>query len=106
MLAPGSGIVGRLAEENGSVVGFTVSVLHAGTWTKTPICYLEDLFVDPEIRGKGIGKALIEDLIAMARERGWSRLYWNTRASNATARRLYDRFVQADDFVRYLLVLE
>ena len=106
MLTPGSGLVGRLADENGSVVGFTISVLHLGTWTKTPICYLEDLFVDPEIRGKGVGKALIDDLIVMARERGWSRLYWHTRASNATARRLYDRFVEADDFVRYLLVVE
>jgi len=104
MLEPGSGLVGRLADENGRILGFTVSVLHQGTWTKAPICYLEDLFVDPEVRGKGVGKALIEDLIAMARVRGWSRLYWHTRASNATARRLYDRFVPADDFVRYVLI--
>jgi hypothetical protein len=39
----------------------------------------------------------------MARQCGWSRLYWHTRAENAAARRLYDSFVEADDFVRYRL---
>jgi GNAT superfamily N-acetyltransferase len=104
MLEPGSGFVARLADENGSIQGFTVSVLHPGTWSTAPVCYLEDLFVDPTVRGKGVGRALIDDLIAMAHAKGWSRLYWHTRASNATARRLYDRFVQADDFVRYRLI--
>ena len=41
----------------------------------------------------------------LGRERGWSRLYWHTRASNETARRLYDKFVNADDFVRYRMIL-
>ncbi len=57
-------------------------MLHAGTWTEQPICYLEDLFVDPALRGKGIGEALIDDLIAQAKEHGWSRLYWHTRENN------------------------
>jgi hypothetical protein len=41
----------------------------------------------------------------LARERGWSRLYWHTRAANATARKLYDKFAKADDFVRYRMIL-
>jgi GNAT superfamily N-acetyltransferase len=97
MLTQGSLLFGRVAEWKGGVAG----VLHQGSWTLDPICYLEDLFVAPEARGHGIGRALIADLLARAKERGWSRLYWHTRESNAPARRLYDEFAKADDFVRY-----
>jgi GNAT superfamily N-acetyltransferase len=92
---------GRIAEWQEAVAGFTVCVLHPGSWTIAPACYLEDLYVDPDRRGHGIGRALIEDLISMARDNGWSRIYWHTRQSNEAARRLYDKFAEADDFVRY-----
>jgi ribosomal protein S18 acetylase RimI-like enzyme len=97
------GLVCRVAETDGTVCGFSLSVLHAGTWTLAPVCYLEDLFVAPEQRGRGIGEALIRDLTSMAESQGWSRIYWHTRASNAAARSVYDRFTLADDFVRYRL---
>jgi GNAT superfamily N-acetyltransferase len=106
MLAPASPLFGRVAEWDSLVVGFAVSVLHEGSWTTKPCCYLEDLFVAREYRGKGIARALIEDQLRLCRERGWSRLYWHTRESNREARRLYDRFATADDFVRYRLILE
>jgi GNAT superfamily N-acetyltransferase len=105
LLAPGSNMFGRLAEWQGAVAGFTVCVLHPGSWTLAPICYLEDLFVNADARGHRIGHALIEDLVTIARDRGWSRLYWHTRAGNEAARRLYDSFAVADDFVRYRLFL-
>jgi GNAT superfamily N-acetyltransferase len=105
LFAPESNMFGRLAEWQGAVAGFTVCVLHPGSWTLAPICYLEDLFVDVEARGHGIGQALIEDLVSLGRERGWSRLYWHTRSGNEAARRLYDGFAAADDFVRYRLHL-
>jgi GNAT superfamily N-acetyltransferase len=105
ILTPGSPLFGRIAEWKGEVAGFTVSVLHQGSWTLDPICYLEDLFVAPKARGHGIGRALIADLLARAKERGWSRLYWHTRQGNAPARRLYNKFAMADDFVRYRLTL-
>lgn len=105
MLAEDSGMFGRVAERDGVMVGFSVCILHAGSWTLDPTCYLEDLFVDPAMRGRGVGKALIDDLVMLGRERGWSRLYWHTRASNAAARKLYDTFAEADDFVRYRLFL-
>jgi GNAT superfamily N-acetyltransferase len=106
LLTRGSSLFGRLAVWQGAVAGFTVCVLHPGSWTLAPMCYLEDLFVDPGLRGHGIGHALIEDLVTLGRDRGWSRLYWHTRANNAAARRLYDRFTAADDFVRYRLLLD
>lgn len=101
LMARSEGMIGRVAERDGRVIGFSVSIVHARSWSIGPACYLEDLFVDPSVRGSGAGRALIEDLKAMGRERGWAGLYWHTRQSNAAARRLYDRFVQADDFVRY-----
>jgi len=95
-------LFGRIAEVDGRVAGFSLCVLHEGTWVDAPVCYLEDLFVDPACRGQGIGRRLIEDLIALARSRAWSRLYWHTREDNP-ARKLYDEFTNADDFVRYRL---
>ena len=106
LLTPGPNMFGRLAEWQGAVAGFTVCVLHPGSWTLAPICYLEDLFVDVEARGHGIGQALIEDLVTRARDRGWSRIYWHTKQGNAVARRVYDKFVGADDFVRYRMVMD
>lgn len=81
LLDPESDIFGRLAEDDGKVVGFAVSVLHPTTWTLQPACYLEDLFVAPDTRSHGVGRALMDDLLALARERGWSRLYWHTKAA-------------------------
>jgi GNAT superfamily N-acetyltransferase len=105
ILDPTSTIFARLAEDDGKVIGFAVSVLHEGTWTANPVCYLEDLFVDPGHRRLGAGRLLIADLIGLARNQRWSRLYWHTRADNP-ARRLYDEFTRADDFVRYRLMLD
>jgi GNAT superfamily N-acetyltransferase len=106
ILDPAAPIIGRVAEQDERLVGMTVNVLHEGTWTANPILYLEDLFVDPSARGGGIGRALMDDVVTQARERGCSRLYWHTRADNTVARRLYDRFVPADDFVRYRMMLD
>lgn len=105
LLDPGSGMFCRVAVSGGVVVGFAIGVLHQGTWTPAPICYLEDLYVETASRGIGIGHALIDDLLALARQNGWSRLYWHTQADNVAARALYDRFAPADGFVRYRLFL-
>ncbi|MBB2964112.1 GNAT family N-acetyltransferase [Methylobacterium sp. R2-1] len=105
ILDPASPVFARVAEREKRLVGMTVNVLHEGTWTVAPICYLEDLFVAPDARGTGLGRALIADLIALGKEQGWSRLYWHTETGNAQARRLYERFATADDFCRYRLVL-
>ncbi|MBG0795752.1 GNAT family N-acetyltransferase [Methylocystis sp. H62] len=105
LLDPTSTMIGRIAERNARVVGFSVSVLHESSWTSSPTCYLEDLFVDPTLRGAGLGRALVQDLIDLGRARGWARLYWHTQADNERARRLYDSFVEADSFVRYRVTL-
>lgn len=105
ILDPASTIICRLAAGDDRIAGFATAVIHPTTWTIAPACYLEDLYVDETARGTGLGRALIEDLFALARARDWSRVYWHTRAGNADARRLYDRFAAADDFVRYRIAL-
>lgn len=105
ILDPESPIFARIAAHDGVAAGFAVCVLHEGTWVTAPICYLEDLFVDPAVRGEGAATSLIQDLIDLGRARGWSRLYWHTRMGNATARRVYDRFAETDDFVKYQIDL-
>ena len=87
------------------MAGFALHLHHSSTWVMGEDCYLEDLFVQPSRRGAGVGRALIEDLITLARKRGWHRLYWHTDTENHSARRLYDRFVQTDGHIRYRLTL-
>jgi len=106
ILNPAVPVLGRIAELDNRVVGFSIAVLHESTWEAAPICYLEDLFVDPTIRGKGVGRMLLQDLVVLARQNGWPRLFWHTRAGNVNARRLYDTFTRADDFVRYVMRFE
>lgn len=93
--------IGTVAEVDGRVVGMANSILHPTTWSESQFCYLNDLYVDPTIRGRGIGKLLIDDLIAKSEANGWARLYWSTKEDNAVARRLYDRYGASDGFVRY-----
>ena len=94
----------RIAESEQQVVGFALCVLHEGTWSTAPLCYLEDLYVDEAQRGLGAGRALIEAIIGEAREKGWSKVYWVTREGNP-ARALYDKLAEVDDYVRYRITI-
>jgi GNAT superfamily N-acetyltransferase len=67
---------GIVAVRQGRVVGLAVWFTTFSTWTGRPGIWLEDLFVEPEQRGLGIGKALLARLAATCVERGWTRLEW------------------------------
>ena len=103
ILDPDSGVLCIVAEVDGQVYGFANCVIHENTWELQPVCYLEDLYVLPSARCRGIGKALIEWLRNAMRAEGWTRIYWVTAQDNKAARALYDRFTPADGFVRYVL---
>ena len=92
---------GLAARADGRIVGITHYLFHVSAWMTTPVCYLQDLFVDPEIRGHGAGRALIEAVADRAKQRGSARLYWMTQTGNATARLLYDRLAKHNGFIRY-----
>ncbi len=91
--------------DDGTPLGFANYVLHPHTWSDKTLCYLEDLYVAPEARGRGVGHALITHLIETGKTSGWGRVYCHTEAGNAAARRLYDRFNAAEDLVRYTIAL-
>jgi GNAT superfamily N-acetyltransferase len=93
-----------VAEREGEgVIGIANYVVHENTWTLTPVCYLEDLFVDPDRRATGVGKQLIDWLLEETRRHRWSRLYWHTKEDNYRARGLYDKYTPQSGFVRYAL---
>jgi GNAT superfamily N-acetyltransferase len=100
-----SPVKARLAVLDGQVQGFAIHMHHPSTWVATEDCYLEDLFVTEAARGHGLGRALIDDLIALARARGWARLYWHTNEANTRARALYDQYIASDGHIRYRLTL-
>ena len=94
-----------VAERAGTgVIGMANYILHENTWTLTPVCYLEDLFVDPQERAQGVGKQLIDWLVAQMKAQGWSRLYWNTKENNYRARGLYDKYTPHSGFLRYVVM--
>ena len=74
-----------IAEHDGSPAGFALYFFNYSTWTGKPGIYLEDLFVEPELRGLGIGKALLLKVAAIAKERGCLRLQWAVLDWNTTA---------------------
>lgn len=92
---------GFVAEVDGAVVGFAIVVLHLGTWSTAPVCYLEDLFVAESARGRGAARALMDFLVEAGRSQGWHRLYWQTKPGNAAAHALYEKIGIQTDWVRY-----
>jgi GNAT superfamily N-acetyltransferase len=78
-----------LAFEGKSPVGFAVFFYNFSTWLGRPGLYLEDLFVKPEKRGKGYGRALLVDLAKVARDRGCGRMEWAVLNWNETAIKFY-----------------
>ena len=93
---------GFVAESNGDgLVGIANALIHPTTWSEAGYCYLEDLFVSARARGSGTGQALIETVIAEARQRGAVKVYWHTQEFNGPARSLYDLVAKRVSFVVY-----
>jgi GNAT superfamily N-acetyltransferase len=95
---------GLIAELDGQIVGIAHYIFRPSTWDVEDFCYLEDLFVDPKVRGAGVGRALINELEKIATAKGSKRLYWTTATDNEVARKLYDK-VAITDFVQYRIFL-
>jgi GNAT superfamily N-acetyltransferase len=94
-----------VAEHGATLVGFVHIIFHRNTTMMGPTCYLQDLFAAPSLRGRGVGRALIEAAAARRKDAGATRLYWQTQEGNATARLLYDRIAQRSGFIVYRMDL-
>jgi len=83
------------------LIGIVHYLYHPVTRSIAERCYLGDLFVSPDARGTGAGKALIEAVYRAADAAGADQVYWLTATTNATARKLYDHVARATPFMKY-----
>lgn len=86
---------------DGAPLGLAHYLFHRHCWSVADACYLQDLFVAPEARGRGAGRALIEAVYAEADSAGAANVYWLTQDFNHTARQLYDRISVKTPFIKY-----
>jgi GNAT superfamily N-acetyltransferase len=86
----------------GRLIGIVHYLFHEDTWSTARACYLQDLYVDPAMRGSGCGRQLIEAVAAASAKAGANSPYWLTHQSNAVARQLYDRLAQNQGFIQYI----
>ena len=92
---------GRLSLVDGQPLGLVHFLFHRHCWKIENVCYLQDLYVDPQARGTGLGRKLIEAVYAEADANGTPAVYWLTQDFNTTARQLYDRIAKVTPFLRY-----
>jgi GNAT superfamily N-acetyltransferase len=95
---------GFIALISGNAVGLVHYLYHRSCWSLVDNCYLQDLFSAPEVRGKGVGAALIEAIREEAAKKGVTNVYWMTHETNETARKLYDRVARRTGFIEYDLL--
>ena len=90
-----------VAEQSGSLVGLVHYIFHPHNWKIEDVCYLQDLYVSPKLRGCGIGRGLIEAVYSASDDAGASNVYWLTQDFNEQARRLYDNIALVTPFIKY-----
>src|SRR5690606_39533045 len=93
---------GFSATAEGKPVGLVHYTQRRTAWSTRNTCYLQDLYVAPDARGTGAGRALIEAVYARADELALAGVYWLTQEHNVTARKLYDRIARNTKFIRYM----
>ena len=92
---------GFIAEWQGQPVGLAHYLFHRSCWQVQNVCYLQDLFVDSQVRGRSFGRALIEAVYEAADQEGCADVYWMTQHFNEAGRRLYDRVAELTPFIIY-----
>jgi len=98
-------VFAHVAEQDGRVVGMAIWFRNFSTWTGRNGIYLEDLYVRPEARAHGVGRALLAELAAIARREGYARLDWSVLDWNMSAIRFYESLaaVPMDEWTGYRL---
>jgi len=99
--SPAEPVHAFVAEEHGHVVGLVHYLFHRSTNRLHDVCYLQDLFTAQPLRGKVIGRLMIQAVYQAARAGGSSRVYWTTQVTNHAGRALYDKVAQHMGFIIY-----
>ena len=89
-----------MARARAGWLGFVHYLFHPSTWSLKEICYLEDLFVDPAVRGRGRARTDSRG-VRGCRPRPGASVYWMTQEFNADGRALYDTLARRTSFIRY-----
>jgi ribosomal protein S18 acetylase RimI-like enzyme len=90
---------GFVVEVDGVVAGFAHCSFTNSTWLEKPDLYLEDLFVSPDFRRRGLGEFLIQNCAEFASASGSRRLYWQTQRSNESAQKLYYKVASLSEYI-------
>jgi GNAT superfamily N-acetyltransferase len=98
---PDEPVFALVAEAGGVLLGLAHYLFHRSTTRIGYVCYLQDLFAAESARGRGVGRALVVAVYAIARSEGAERVYWQTHESNTSARLLYDKVAKHAGFIVY-----
>ncbi len=90
-----------VADAAGRLVGLTHFLFHRSTTRIEPTCYLQDLFTAPDVRGHGVGRALILGVYQAAKSAGVREVYWQTHETNSAGRLLYDKVARHAGYIVY-----
>ena len=100
-----SSVKGLAAMEGDVMAGFLHYILHPVTGHIEPACYMQDVYVSPAFRQKGIGLKLVRELADIGKKQKWARLYWLAEAQNEAAQALYKKIGVKLNFTLHVLPL-
>jgi GNAT superfamily N-acetyltransferase len=101
ILSSGHVVEAVVAERSGKLVGFAHYRSFPRTLDGNEACYLDDIFVSDDERGKGTARALIDEVERIASARGWTHVRWVTDEDNVRARRFYEKFAERTNLITY-----
>jgi ribosomal protein S18 acetylase RimI-like enzyme len=99
-----NGLCSRDADHQ-PITGICHFITHATTGNIKPVCYMQDLYVDPAHRRKGIARKLVTYLAALGTTQEWARIYWLAESKNEAAQQLYQSLGLKLDFTLHVLPL-
>lgn len=98
---PAEPVHALVAQAEGGLAGLVHYLYHRSTTRLNGVCYLQDLFTVPRLRGLGVGRRLIHAVYDAARAAGCARVYWQTQMTNQAGRALYDKVAEHNGFIVY-----
>ena len=100
-----SSVHGLVAEKDGKLVGLVHYILHPTTGNIADVCYMQDVYVEPDMRQNGIARKMILHLGDVGKSAKWARMYWLAEADNEAAQALYKSIGMKLDFTLHMMAL-